>query len=113
MPDTNSLSGIPTGCIELFRPSSTRLLSSLRLAIHAGTLILMAVVFKAGTWIEITSSKLSAAKIAEITRGYNLGIRIEFLVITIIVLIHVVQEVHRIVSVKTPRPWAANGLAAL
>ncbi len=106
-------SGIPTGCIGLFRPSSTRLLASLRLAIHACTLILMAVVFKAGTWIEITSTKLSATAVADIVRGYNLGIRIAFLVITIIVLIHVVQEVRRIITVKTGRPWTAIGLAAL
>jgi len=106
------MSGIPAGCIGLFRPLST-LLSSLRLAIHAGTLILIAVVLEAGTWIEITSTKLPAAKVAEIVRGYNHGIRIAFLVITIIALIHVVQEVHRIVNVKTSRPWTANGLAAL
>ncbi len=106
-------SGIVTGSIGLFRPLSTRLLSGLRLAVHGGTLILLAVVFKAGAWIEITSTKLPAAQVAEIVRGYNLGIRIAFLVITIIVLIHVVQELHRIVSVKTSRPWTANGLAAL
>jgi hypothetical protein len=107
------MSGIPAGCIGLFRASRERLHSSLRLAIHAGTLILMGVVFKAGIWIEITSSKLPATKVAEIVRGYNLGIRIAFLVITIIVLVDVIQEVRRIVSVKTPRPWTANGLAAL
>ncbi len=107
------MSGIPTGCIGLLGPAWTRLHSSLRLAIHGGTLILLAIVIKAGTWIEITSSNLPAAKVAEILRGYNLGIRIAFLVITIIVLIDIVQEVRRIISVKTPRPWAANGLAAL
>jgi hypothetical protein len=105
-------SGIPAGCIGLFR-SSERLHSCFRLAIHAGTLILTAIVFKAGTWIEITSPKLSAAKVVEIVTGYNLGLRIAFLVITIIVLVDIVQEVRRIISVKTPRPWAANGLAAL
>jgi hypothetical protein len=107
------MSGIPVGCIGLFRPLSARLHSSLRLAIHAGTLIFMAVVFKAGTWIEIASSKRSAVQVAEILRGYNLGIRIAFLVITIIVLAEIVQEVRRMISVKTPRPWTANGLAAL
>jgi len=106
-------SGILTGCIGLFRPSSIRLLSSLRLAIHAGTLILIAVVLKAGTWIEITSAKLPAAQVAEVVRGYNLGIRIAFFVITIIAIIHVVQEVHRILKAKTSRPWTANGWAAL
>ncbi len=107
------MSGIPVGCIGLFRPLSERLHSSLRLAIHAGTLIFLAAIVKAGTWIEITSSKRSAAQVTEILRGYNLGIRIAFLVITIIVLVEIVQEIRRMMSVKTPRPWAANGLAAL
>ena len=107
------MSGIPTGCIALFRPSSTRLLSSLRLAIHAGTLILLAVVLKAGTWIEITSTKLPSTAVANIVHGYNLGFRIVFLVITIIALIHVVQEVRRAIGVKSPSPWTASGLAAL
>jgi TRAP-type C4-dicarboxylate transport system permease small subunit len=97
----------------LFRPLSERLHSSLRLAIHAGSLIFMAAVFKAGTWIEITSTKRSAVQVAEILKGYNLGIRIAFVVVTIIVLAQIVQEVRRIASFKTPRPWAANGLAAL
>jgi hypothetical protein len=107
------MSGIPVGCIGLFRPLSERLHSSLRLAIHAGSLIFMAAVFKAGTWIEITSTKRSAVQVAEILKGYNLGIRIAFVVVTIIVLAQIVQEVRRIASFKTPRPWAANGLAAL
>jgi hypothetical protein len=106
-------SGIPTGCIGLFRPSLERLLASLRLAVHAGTLILIAVVLEAGTWIEIRSTKLPAPQVAEIVRGYNLGIRIAFLVITIIALIHIVQEVRRIVKAKTSPPWTANGWAAL
>jgi hypothetical protein len=75
--------------------------------------ILLAVAFKVGTWIQISSTKLSPTAVADIARGYNLGIRIAFLVITIIALIHVVQEVHRIINAKTPRAWAANGLAAL
>jgi len=107
------MSGIPVGCIGLFRPLSERLHSSLRLAIHAGTLIFLAAVFKAGTWIEIASSKRSALQVAEILRGYNLGIRIAFLVITIVVLAQMVQEIRRMITVKAPRPWAANGLAAL
>jgi hypothetical protein len=97
----------------LFRPLSERLHSSLRLAIHGGTLIFLAVVFKAGTWIEVASSKRSVVQVAVILKGYNLGIRIAFLVITIIVLAQMVQEVRRMITVKTPRPWAANGLAAL
>jgi hypothetical protein len=106
------MSGIPAGCIALLRPSWMRLHSSLRLMIDAGSLTLLGVLFKAGTWIEITSARLPAAQVAEIAHGFNLGMRIAFLVIAIIVLADVIQEVYRIVRVRTLRPWTANGLAA-
>jgi hypothetical protein len=107
------MSGIPAGCVGLFKPAWTRLHSSFRLMIDGYSLILLGLLFKAGTsWVEVTSAKLPAAQVAEIAHGFNLGVRIAFLVIAIIVLADVIQEVYRIVRVKTLRPWTANGLAA-
>jgi hypothetical protein len=105
------MSGIPAGCIGLLRPAWGRLHSSFRLIIHGGTLILMGVLFKAGAWIETSSATLPAAQVREIARGYNLGVRIAFVVVSIVVLVEIIQEVLRIFRVKT-MPWTANGLAA-
>jgi hypothetical protein len=107
-----TMSGIPAGVAGLLKPARKRLLSSIRLVIHAYTLVLIAVVYHAQTWIEIASSKLPAAQVAEIAGGYNLGIRIAFIVISIVVIAQVLQEAHRIVHSSSPRPWTANGLAA-
>lgn len=106
------MSGIPAGLVGLLKPTRTRLHSSVRLLIDGCTLILIGVVFHAGTWIEIASAKLPAAHVAEIARGYNLGVRIAFIVISIVVIADVLKEVYRIVRASSPRPWTANGLAA-
>jgi hypothetical protein len=107
-----AMSGIPAGLVGLLRPARMRLHSTLRLLIDACTLILIGVVYHAGTWIEITSLKLPVAHVAEIARGYNLGVRIAFIVISIVVIADVLQEVYRIVHSGPPRAWTANGLAA-
>jgi hypothetical protein len=96
----------------LLKPARVRLHSSLRLLIDGYTLILIGVVFHAGTWIEIASSKLPVAHVAEIARGCNLGVRIAFIVISIVVIADVLQEAYRIIRASSPRPWTANGLAA-
>jgi len=106
------MSGIPAGLIGLLRPSWTRLHSGVRLTIHAGTLILLRVLFKAGTWIEVTSLKLPSLRVAEVAHWCNFGVRIAFIVISIIVVSEVIQEVYRIVRANWARPWTANGLAA-
>jgi hypothetical protein len=106
------MSGIPTGLVGLLKPARVRLHSSLRLLIDGYTLILIGVVFHAGTWIEIASSKLPVAHVAEIARGCNLGVRIAFIVISIVVIADVLQEAYRIIRASSPRPWTANGLAA-
>jgi hypothetical protein len=106
------MSGIPAGCIGLLRPSWTRLHSGMRLLIDGYSLTLIGVMFKAGTWIEIASAKLPAARVAEIARGYSLGIRIAFIVISIVVIADVLQQVYQMLRANSPRPWTANGFAA-
>jgi len=106
------MSGIPAGLVGLLRPAWVRLHSSLRLLIDAYTLILIGVVFHAGTWIEIASSKLPVAHVAEIARGYNFGVRMAFIVVSIVVIADILQEAYRIVRANSPRPWTAKGLAA-
>ena len=106
------LSGFVASLIGFLRPSWTRFHSSLRLLIDGYCLILLGLVFKAGTWIEITSSKLPAARVLEAVRGTEIGLRIAFAIIAIVCVIGLLQEAHRIFRVKTQRPWTANGWSA-
>jgi hypothetical protein len=96
-----SLGGVPLGWASLVWPSWTRLRSGIRLTINGVSLALVAVLLKAGTWVEVAAPHLPAAGVAEAAKWTNLGVRITLLIILIATVVDTIQEIRRILRRKT------------
>ncbi|MGA3026573.1 MAG: hypothetical protein ABSF98_17560 [Bryobacteraceae bacterium] len=94
--------GIPLGWTGLIWPSWIRLRAAIRLAADGIGLIVIGVLIKAGAWLTLTASALSAADLAEATKWTNVGMKIFLAAAAIVTLVDVAQEVRRFLGVGGP-----------
>jgi hypothetical protein len=94
--------GIVTGWTSLVWPLRTRLRATVRLATDVLVFIVLIVLTKAGSWFILTSSKLSDAQLAGVTKATGLGMKIALASAAIITLIDVVQEIRRYYGANGP-----------
>ena len=94
------LSGIPKGWVSLMWPERTRLRFAIRLAINAVTLVLVAVLLNAGSWVDITAPGLPAAGIAEAVKWTNFGVKISLIIFAVFAVIDGIPDARRIFRKK-------------
>jgi hypothetical protein len=105
------LGGVPVGWVSLIWPERTPLRSSIRLAIHGVTLVLVVILLRARMWVEIAAPQFPAAEIAQAVKWTNLGIGITLFIMAIITIGEAVHEVRRIFRRKPVRPMVTSSIA--
>jgi hypothetical protein len=102
------LGGVPVGWVSLIWPSRTRLRSSIRLTIHGLSLVVVSILLRAQTWVEIAAPQLPAAGIEEAVKWTNFGIGITLCITAIITVAEAIREARRILKKRAVRPSIAS-----
>jgi len=95
------LSGVPKGWVSLIWPERTRLRFGFRVAINAATLLLVAVLLNAGTWVDLTGPGFPAGDLVEAAKWTNFGIKISLIITAVIAAADAIPEGLRLFRKKT------------
>lgn len=90
-------------CANLLRPWWTRRRAGLQLALDLAGFVPVALLLGVASWVEVTSTTLSSARVAAISRAINLSVRGAIGVVGIFVLIACVQDLVRIARLRPGR----------
>lgn len=94
------LTGALGGLVGLLQPARTRLRCGLRLAADSAALVLIGMLWNAGSWIDAVSPNAAAGNVAQTLQWTNFGIRIALITLALAVIVEGGREVLRIFGKK-------------
>lgn len=98
------LAGLALGAVVAFVPEQVRLYSITRIAIDCGGIIVAAVLFFPGA-VVISGPKFSAETLAHAQYGVNLGLRISWVAIAVLLLIDMLMQIARLRRGRSRGTW--------
>jgi hypothetical protein len=101
------LGGVPVGWVSWIWPSRTRLRAGTRLTIHGLSLVVVFILLRAKTWVEIAAPQFPAAGIEEAVKWTNFGIGITLCISAILTVAEAIREARRIFKKRAVRPLIA------
>jgi hypothetical protein len=104
------LAGVPLGWVSLIWPARTRLRSGIRLTIHGMTLVIVGVLLRVTTWVEIAAPQFPTVGIEQAAKWANFGIWIALVVMAIITIADAFQDARRIFRRKTARTLITSSI---
>ncbi len=96
--------GVGLACANLLRPWWTPVRAAFQLALHVAGLVPVALLLPVTSWVEVASTRLRAARSAEVAREINLSVRGAVLLVGLLVLVACAQDVVRLVRLGRLRP---------
>lgn len=95
-----TVAGATLDLFSFLNPGWTRVRSSVRIALDAAKLLLVAAVFQAAVWVQFTAPALPAAQLAQVMVWINGTIRVTLLAIAVIALGDAIWEIRRLLRAR-------------